>query len=174
MFIVEINNYDLKTRLIELSDALFQPFEINSDDFYAPTYEIDPDINFYNEIDYHIGSTCNYYMEDAFSSIKEMYTSEPSEKLFSICHLNIRSLQSNLNDFDMYLKSLNFVFLSASPKPGYKMEILIYMSCQVMYFLRDIDIPGKVVVLEYLKKMMFLYRIKMIYIQLMICLNQYS
>ena len=36
MFIVEINNYDLKTRLIELSDALFQPFEINSDDFYAP------------------------------------------------------------------------------------------------------------------------------------------
>ena len=111
MFIVEINNYDLKTRLIELSDALFQPFEINSDDFYAPIYEIDPDINFYNEIDYHIGSTCNYYMEDAFSSItKKMYTSEPSEKLFSICHLNIRSLQSNLNDFDMYLKSLNFEF----------------------------------------------------------------
>ena len=78
---------------------------------YAPIYEIDPDINFYNEIDYHIGSTCNYYMEDAFSSItKKMYTSEPSEKLFSICHLNIRSLQSNLNDFDMYLKSLNFEF----------------------------------------------------------------
>ena len=30
------------------------------------------------------------------------------------------------------------------------MEIVIYMSCQVMYLLRDIDIPGKVVVLEYL------------------------
>ena len=64
MFIVEINNYDLKTRLIELSDALFQPFEINSDDFFAPINDLN--INFYNEIDYHIGSTCNYYMEDAF------------------------------------------------------------------------------------------------------------
>ena len=30
------------------------------------------------------------------------------------------------------------------------MEIVIYMSCQVMYLLRKIDIPGKVVVLEYL------------------------
>ena len=45
LFLVEINNY-LKNRVVEISDALFQSFEINSDDVYYPIHEIDPDINF--------------------------------------------------------------------------------------------------------------------------------
>ena len=111
IFLAEINNYDLKCRVIELSDAPFQPYEVNSDDFYSPNYKFDPDINFYHEINYQIGPTCNYYMEDAFSSIiKNRYNYNEPEKIFSLCHLNIRSLQANLNDFDMYLKSLDFEF----------------------------------------------------------------
>ena len=111
LFLAEINNYDLKNRIVEISDALFQPFEINSDDVYSPIHEIDPDINFYNEIDFHIGSTCNYYMEDAFSFIiNKRYNPEQSGRIFSLCHLNIRSLQANLNDFENYLNSLEFEF----------------------------------------------------------------
>ena len=49
LFLVEINNH-LKNRVVEISDALFQSFEINSDDVYYPIHEIDPDINFYNEL----------------------------------------------------------------------------------------------------------------------------
>ena len=44
-----MNSYDVKSRLIELSNARFQHFEINSNDF-ASIYESDPGINFYNEI----------------------------------------------------------------------------------------------------------------------------
>ena len=69
IFLAEINKYDLKSRVIELSDVLFKPYEMNSDDFYSPICETDPDINFYNEINYQIGSTCNYYIEGAISSI---------------------------------------------------------------------------------------------------------
>ena len=50
-------------------------------------------------------------MEDAFSSIiKKRYNPEQSGRIFSLCHLNIRSLQANLNDFGMHLNSLEFEF----------------------------------------------------------------
>ena len=82
-------------------------------------HEIDPDINFYNKIVYHIDSCCNYYMEDAFSSIKKtMYLSELSEKIFSIFHLNIRSLPPNIKDLIFIQNpSLNFI-LSVLLKPA--------------------------------------------------------
>ena len=50
-------------------------------------------------------------MEDAFSSIiKKRYNHKKSSRIFSLCHLNIRSLQANLNDFEMYLNSFEFEF----------------------------------------------------------------
>ena len=68
LFLSEINKFSYSERLAEVSDILFQPFELNNNDSYSPLFDIDPDINFFNKIDYQIGSNCNYYKEDTFHS----------------------------------------------------------------------------------------------------------
>ena len=68
VFISEIHATDLSTITIESLDmCMFNPFMLN-DDFYTPLWEIDPDINFYNKIDTHLVSSCNYYMHSSFLS----------------------------------------------------------------------------------------------------------
>ena len=91
--------------------------------------------------------------------------------IFSLCHLNIRSLQANLNDFDMYLKSLGFELSCFGVSETWLH--MIYMLWQVMHLLRDIDKPGKVVVLEYMSNMLFPSRLEMIYIHLMTILIRF-
>ena len=66
MFVSEVNNIGSCTRSIEsLSDLLFNPFELNSDDHYSPLIDIDPDMNYYNENDSHIALNCDYYFEES-------------------------------------------------------------------------------------------------------------
>ena len=45
-FISEVNNMNINTQTLEsLSELLFNPFELNTDDQYSPLYDIDPDVN---------------------------------------------------------------------------------------------------------------------------------
>ena len=109
LFLSEINKFSYSERLAEVSDILFQPFELNNNDSYSPLFDIDPDINFFNKIDYQIGSNCNYYMEDTFhSNLNNSYNSQGYP--FSLCHLNIRRMPANLQHFERYLESLHFEF----------------------------------------------------------------
>ena len=98
LFLSEINKFSYSERLAEVSDILFQPFELNNNDSYSPLFDIDPDIHFFNKIDYQIGSNCDYYMEDTFhSNLNHSYNSQGYP--FSLCHLNIRSMPANLQHF---------------------------------------------------------------------------
>ena len=45
----------------QLSEIIFNPFELNTGDHYSPLYDANPDMNYYNELDSHIGLNCNYY-----------------------------------------------------------------------------------------------------------------
>ena len=93
----------------ELSELVFHPFELN-DDNNSPWFDIDPDLNFYNQID-HAVSNCNYYMEDMFNeSMKEKKSTDTVSLTFSLCHLNIRSNQANMAPFHNYLGNLNHEF----------------------------------------------------------------
>ena len=85
-----------------LSDLLFNPFELNSDDHYSPLIDIDPDMNYYNEIDSHIALNCNYYFEESISAaINDKIKTRNLSKVFSLCHVNIRSLKPNLPAFEI-------------------------------------------------------------------------
>ena len=73
--------------------------------------DIDPDINFYNEIDYHLVSHCNYYMDNHFTSaIKNKFGNVSLHDMFSLCHINIRSLKANLPAFELCLGQLEMEF----------------------------------------------------------------
>ena len=111
-FISEVNNMDIHTQTLEsLSELLFNPFELNTDDQYSPLYDIDPDVHFYNELDSHIGLKCNYYFEDMVSTaIEDNFKGRSYHSVFSICHMNIRSLKANLASFETCLENVDIPF----------------------------------------------------------------
>ena len=112
LFISEVNSWDLELETIEaLSAKLFNPFEINNDDVYYPLCDIDPDAHYFNEFNAHVSQNCNYYYEHSFSSvIQNRFTSSIDLKVFSLCHINIRSQKANLSSFEICLENLQFNF----------------------------------------------------------------
>ena len=112
LFISEVNSLDLELETIEaLSAKLFNLFEINNGESYYPLCDIDPDAHYFNELNAHISQNCNYYYEHSFPSvIQNRFTSIIDLKVFSLCHINIRSQKANLKSFEICLENLQFNF----------------------------------------------------------------
>ena len=92
-----------------LSDKLFVPFELNDFDHLADlcNEDIDPDIQFFNTFNQHI-ARCNYHTNESFT--KEIQPSAMKQKLFSLCHINIRSVRKNLPAFENFMDILQYEF----------------------------------------------------------------
>ena len=100
-------NYIDKPFSFDNSDLIFHSFEMNDTDRNSPLCEIDPELCFYNSIDFDL-SHFDYNDEAGFIQIiNKMNT---SNQLFSLCHFNIRSMKHNSSQFEIYLKSLEFNF----------------------------------------------------------------
>ena len=69
----------------------------------------DPDLHFYNEIYQKSIHKCNYLTESSFKDQISLSKSGLSASL-SLCHINIRSLNRNHDDFIMFIESLEFEF----------------------------------------------------------------
>ena len=112
IFIAEINNMDIEAKTIEsLSESLFNPLELNNDDIYSPLCDVDPDANYFNELNAHISQNCNYYYEYSFHDIiQTRFKNMINHQVFSLCHMNIRSLKANLTSFEICLQNLQFQF----------------------------------------------------------------
>ena len=96
-FIAAVNSID-KTATLNDSDIIFRHI--------SPLCEIDPDLHFYNSVDFHL-LKCNYYEESSFAQIADMANLSQS---LSFCHLNIRSIKKNLSNFVTYMDCLGFRF----------------------------------------------------------------
>lgn len=97
----------------KLDNLVFNPFELNEDDF-QPMYDIDPDVNFYaSEISKL--NECKYYHEDTFNE-KIASFRHGNSNLFSIIHMNIRSMNQNMTEFLSYIEGLDndFQFIGLS------------------------------------------------------------
>ena len=88
---------------------VFSPLTWKDKEIDLPLDDLDPDSYYYNDIAYHSSTVCKYYTDGGFF---EDFTVSPvdDEKPFSMCHLNVRSLQSNLNSLSSYLSTLKFGF----------------------------------------------------------------
>jgi hypothetical protein len=90
-------NYDID-RLSSLSfNPLFKNFKTKC------FQDLDPDTKFYDEID------CNYYLADQFNDALETFAVVDSS-LFTVMHLNIRSLTRNIENLSDYLLCLAHKF----------------------------------------------------------------
>ena len=52
IFLAEMNSLTQSEKVAALSDVVFQPFEPNDNDYYSSPFDVNPDINFYNKIDF--------------------------------------------------------------------------------------------------------------------------
>ena len=94
-----------------LTELLFNPFELNSDDHYSPMFDIDPDMNYYNELDSHIALNCKYHFEESIAAaISDKTEGKEHNNVFSLCHANIRSLRANLPAFEVCLQNMDIKF----------------------------------------------------------------
>ena len=112
IFLCELNGIDIDEHTIEsLLGLLFNPVQLNDKYHYTLKSQIDPDVTFYNDIDSHLGLNCNYYMENSFYDlINTQMNGLTSENLFSLCHVNIRSLRANLSSLELTLNNIRIHF----------------------------------------------------------------
>ena len=76
----------------DLQTKAFVPFEINSDSSHHPLFDVDPDIQYFNKI--HRGDiNSDYYTVESFSSKCSQMV---DRNMFSLFHVNIRSIPKNL------------------------------------------------------------------------------
>ena len=90
-------------------DRLFEPFEINDNDYIHQDIDSDPDWNFYNELQSVAQLNSKYYIEKKFTEYVSPITMNGSNSM-SFIHLNIRSARANLRSFETYLHTLDYSF----------------------------------------------------------------
>ena len=66
-------------------------------------FDIDPDVNFFNEINHHVSNTCNYFLEDTFATKLDNYISDRCSHHFSICDHIIRNVKKNLDKLETHV-----------------------------------------------------------------------
>ena len=90
------------------SDLIYNPFGSDRENIDNHN-EFDPDQNFYNEQNLFNGFSCRYYLEESFNEKLKSCAFELS-LCFSLCHINIRSINANLSHFENYLQLLSIDF----------------------------------------------------------------
>ena len=96
-----------KMSLSYLSDKLFLPFELNDSD-RSILSDTDPDLHFYNGMSQYV-TQCNYYLEPYFNEHMANKVAI-TNSIFSLCHVNIRSIRKNLSELESYLEVLDHEF----------------------------------------------------------------
>ena len=92
-------------RLQEMNSKVFIPFEINHR-LDIPFGDIDPDMQYSTDMNYVENMKCYYYFEDAFN--KKIGSIETNK--LSLFHKNIKSLPKHIDDFELYINSLDIDF----------------------------------------------------------------
>jgi len=92
-----------------ISGYEFNPFEWNEESELVPLYEMDPDLQFFNDNTFVQNDlSCDYYVEDTFNNkCTELLLNADN---FSIFNLNIRSLPRHYSELLSYLSTLKLNF----------------------------------------------------------------
>ena len=86
-----------------ISNLILNPFEINDSDKVPHAFDLDPDLNMFNELGYRLIENSNYFTYDTFN---EFITNEPmSNDTLSFIHHNCRSLNRNFDEISQLLTS---------------------------------------------------------------------
>ena len=92
-----------------LTEKIFNPFELNDHHAPVPVDDIDPDIQYFNDISLgNVFHNSNYFIEDSFVEKCESLLIDSS--MFSLLHMNIRSIPRHLHELEAYISNLHHEF----------------------------------------------------------------
>ena len=102
-------SYSRDNLFTHLDSLIFNPFELNENEFVDPMTDIDPDFQYFSDISVQNNVTnCQYFTEDTFNrKFREM---TELESCLSILHVNIRSAPKNLASLEIMLSNLCIQF----------------------------------------------------------------
>ena len=107
-FLANIDTSTLpRNSMCYLSDKVFIPFELNDKDHSSLLCDPDPDLHYFNSFN-QVKANSNYYTETSFKEHVSKCTD--AKDMFSMCHLNIRSVSKNLSSFENYLETIQYNF----------------------------------------------------------------
>ena len=97
---------DIPLQFKDIDNMIFNPLSLNTNN-ELPLYDVDPDIQFYNELTNPSRNISKYFLEDAFNNET---AKDASMNNLSMFHINIRSIIKKFNDLDCYLSLLKQKF----------------------------------------------------------------
>ena len=83
---------------------------MNDSDYQLSLCDIDPDLCFFNELEFQVSSNCNYFNCESFVNAHNDKQKRYCYDNLSLCHVNIRSLKQNFAGLERYLDLLNMKF----------------------------------------------------------------
>jgi hypothetical protein len=93
----------------KLENMVFNPFEWNDENPNLPNFDIDPDIQYFNDMTFTDNiNSCNYYMPEDVIRIVQNGDINPDS--FSLIHANLRSMPRNLDEFQLLLREISYNF----------------------------------------------------------------
>ena len=102
--IFELNSGQVNFNRDGLMSLSYNPLFANANQHLSHSNDADPDLHFYYNLNYF----CDYLIENQFNKL--IQNEIDRSKQFSIIHLNIRSLDWNLNKLTSLLHNLNIQF----------------------------------------------------------------
>ena len=106
--LLELSSTNLTISLKDLESQVFNVFETNDDESLFPMVDIDPDLQYFNNVVNSCNIKCNYYLEDLFKD--ECLKCKEDNLPFSLFSLNVRSLPKHVDQLKAYLITLHFNF----------------------------------------------------------------
>ena len=90
MGVINANEYHLNNLYGDDGNVL-QIFDHVEENAALPTYDLDPDLNFYNDYVPNLNLNCKYFAEESFNFTYDQMCCKNGTCPVSLCHINIRS-----------------------------------------------------------------------------------
>ena len=106
--LLDMNLDNINLSIVRSRNLILNPFDLNEDSDDIPLTDLDPDLQFYNNMQHILYNNSDYFDECSFN--KSVVKKFNNKNTFSLFHLNIRSLPANLSNMLCYLDNLQFDF----------------------------------------------------------------
>ena len=105
-----INDNERQLNDLYDNEDVFRIFDNVEDNMALPTYDLDPDLNFYQDYVPNLNINSRYFTEESFNSANDQMNRKNVTNAVSFCHINIRSIAKNLKHFEYFLAGLKHDF----------------------------------------------------------------
>ena len=124
----------------KVNGMLFNPLDPDDNIMNSPLSDVDHDINYFNELQFHENTNCNYLLEDKWKTLIDTVGCKANEDVFAFNHLNIEAFPRILPPLQLTWKPSALIsHLLELLKHGRLIITVTCILCQVIHLSKSID-----------------------------------